>query len=40
MGRPSAVVRVLARRGVRSLARLLGPDDVTHDVARTLGEPR
>ncbi|WP_399475423.1 RNA polymerase sigma factor [Streptomyces sp. RLA2-12] len=40
MGRPSAVVRVLARRGVRSLARLLGPDDATHDVAGTLGESR
>ncbi|MCX4706945.1 RNA polymerase sigma factor [Streptomyces sp. NBC_01352] len=40
MGRPTAVVRVLARRGVRSLARLLGPDEVTQDVARTLGEPR
>ncbi|MFC8256813.1 RNA polymerase sigma factor [Streptomyces sp. NPDC057291] len=40
MHRPSAVVRVLARRGVRNLARLLGPDDGAHDVARTLGEPR
>ncbi|WP_461070389.1 RNA polymerase sigma factor [Streptomyces pseudoechinosporeus] len=40
MGRPSAVVRVLARRGVKNLARLLGPDEVTHDGARTLGEPR
>ncbi|WP_308298809.1 sigma-70 family RNA polymerase sigma factor [Streptomyces sp. GESEQ-35] len=40
MGRPSAVIRVLARRGVRNLARLLGTDDVTHEVARTLGEPR
>ncbi|MFG2555617.1 RNA polymerase sigma factor [Streptomyces sp. NPDC048581] len=37
MGRPSAVVRFLARRGVRNLARWLGPDDVAHDVARTLG---
>lgn len=40
MGRPRPVVRMPARRGLRSLARLLGPDDVTHDVARTLGEPR
>lgn len=40
MRRPSTVVRLLARRGVRSLARLLGPDDGAHDVARTLGEPR
>ncbi|MFD3656479.1 sigma factor [Streptomyces sp. NPDC058620] len=40
MHRPSAVVRVLARRGVRSLDRLLGPDDGRHDVARTPGEPR
>ncbi|MFM9500284.1 RNA polymerase sigma factor [Streptomyces galilaeus] len=40
MGRPSAVVRVLARRGVRSLAPLSGRDEVTHDAARTPGEPR
>ncbi|WP_202425309.1 RNA polymerase sigma factor [Streptomyces sp. HUCO-GS316] len=39
MRRPRPVVRVLARRGLRSLARLLGTDEVTHDVARTLGEP-
>lgn len=39
MGRPRAVVRILARRGAKSLAHLLGPDDVTHGVARTLGEP-
>lgn len=39
MGRPNAVVRLLARRGVRRLTRLLGPGDVTHEVARTLGEP-
>ncbi|MFF4347480.1 RNA polymerase sigma factor [Streptomyces sp. NPDC001530] len=38
--RPRSVVRVRARRGLRNLARLLAPDDVTHDVARTLGEPR
>ncbi|MFE2095087.1 RNA polymerase sigma factor [Streptomyces sp. NPDC059460] len=40
MGRPRPVVRMLARRGLRSLARLLGPDDLTHHVPRTLGEPR
>ncbi|GCB44613.1 RNA polymerase sigma factor [Streptomyces sp. NL15-2K] len=40
MGRPSAVVRVLARRGVKNLSHLLGPDEVRQDVARTLGEPR
>lgn len=39
MGRPSAVVRLLTRRGLRSLARLLASGDVTHEVARTLGEP-
>ncbi|WP_407699523.1 RNA polymerase sigma factor [Streptomyces broussonetiae] len=39
MGRPSPVVRLLARRGTRSLARLLGAGDVTHGVARALGEP-
>ncbi|MGW6889154.1 RNA polymerase sigma factor [Streptomyces chartreusis] len=39
MGRPIAVVRLLARRGVRRLTRLLGSGDVTHEVARTLGEP-
>ncbi|MCL8017699.1 sigma-70 family RNA polymerase sigma factor [Streptomyces sp. AS02] len=38
MGRPRTVVRILARRGVGNLARVLGPADVTHDVARTLGE--
>ncbi|KOU76196.1 hypothetical protein ADK57_05320 [Streptomyces sp. MMG1533] len=40
MRRPRPVVRVLARRGLRNLARLLGPDDVTRDVAWTLGETR
>ncbi|MGI5379336.1 RNA polymerase sigma factor [Streptomyces sp. CA-251387] len=40
MGRPRAVVRVLARRGLKGLARELYPREVTHEVARTLGEPR
>jgi DNA-directed RNA polymerase specialized sigma24 family protein len=40
MGRPVLVVRVLARRGLRSLARLLDTTEVTHDVAPTPGEPR
>ncbi|MEV6050154.1 RNA polymerase sigma factor [Streptomyces sp. NPDC052107] len=39
MGRPVLVVRVLARRGLRSLARLLDTTEVTRDVARTPGEP-
>ncbi len=39
MGRPRAVVRVLARRGLKRLVRQMGPHDVTHDAVRTLGEP-
>ncbi|MBX7551228.1 sigma-70 family RNA polymerase sigma factor [Streptomyces sp. tea 10] len=39
MGRPVLVVRVIERRGLRSLARLLDTSDVTHNVVRTLGEP-
>ncbi|MGW1167838.1 RNA polymerase sigma factor [Streptomyces sp. NPDC002550] len=38
MGMPVLVVRVLERRGLRSLARLLDTSDVTHHVVRTLGE--
>ncbi|MFI6354246.1 RNA polymerase sigma factor [Streptomyces sp. NPDC050743] len=40
MGRPVVVVRVLARRGLRGLARLLDTTEVTRDVAPTPGEPR
>ncbi|MFF4213657.1 RNA polymerase sigma factor [Streptomyces sp. NPDC001796] len=39
MSRPVLVVRVLERRGLRSLARLLDTSDVTHNVVRSLGEP-
>lgn len=39
MGRFVLVVRVLERRGLRSLARLLDTSDVTHIVVRTPGEP-
>ncbi|MGW0210044.1 RNA polymerase sigma factor [Streptomyces sp. NPDC003233] len=39
MGRPVLVVRILERRGLRSLARLLDTSEVTRDVARTPGEP-
>uniref|UniRef100_UPI003EBF19E0 RNA polymerase sigma factor n=1 Tax=Streptomyces sp. Tue6028 TaxID=2036037 RepID=UPI003EBF19E0 len=38
MGRPRAVVRLLARRGEENLARMLDLAGVTQDVARTLGE--
>ncbi|MEW2400032.1 sigma factor [Streptomyces sp. NPDC046862] len=38
MRRPRPVIRVLTRRGVNNLARMLNPNDVTHDVARTLRE--
>ncbi|GHB46960.1 RNA polymerase sigma24 factor [Streptomyces viridiviolaceus] len=40
MRRPRPVVRVLTRRGMGSLARLLGSEEVPHAVARSLGEPR
>ena len=38
MHRPRPVIRVLTRRGLKNLARLLAPNEVTHHVARTLRE--
>jgi DNA-directed RNA polymerase specialized sigma24 family protein len=39
MGIPRALVRILARRGLKCLARQLGPHGVAHGVVRTLREP-